>query len=219
MVWSAGLASWKAAGEVDKLRALIPPPVPEEHWASMLEWKVRWWWYVVAVLFFGSIGSRDGRRAMEWASAERARRRKADRKQPRDQIESATKPETRQRKIFARRIRNPAIVGATVLYAYFIGKPPIIVSLLTGVLVGIAFIGVAEAIAWSLRSFRERLPRAAFYVGTTLFWLGLAVAVWCAGVSGYILYEGGPIRLVGIFVGCAAFYGLIGWGFREALVR
>ncbi|MCK1538682.1 hypothetical protein IVB06_20380 [Bradyrhizobium sp. 171] len=51
LVWSAGLPGWRPAGEVDKPREMIPPPVPEEHRSSMPEWQVRWWWYAVAVSF------------------------------------------------------------------------------------------------------------------------------------------------------------------------
>lgn len=70
-----------------------------------------------------------------------------------------------------------------------------------------------------MRAFREKLPRTAFYVGTSLFWLGIAAAVWFAGLSGYVLYESGPIRIVALLAGCAAAYGFVAWGVRLALVK
>lgn len=222
LVWCEGFPDWKLAGDVKELRAVMPPPVPETHRAaSMPEWEVRWWWYLVALFFVGSIGSRDGRKAMAWVSSERARRRKVGRMPLRGEAEIPDQQRTGLQKIFTRKFRNSAIFGASALYSLYLGleKPPVLVWLAAGAIVGTILVGMAEAVAWLLRLFREKLPRAAFYVGTTLFWLGIAVAVWCAGLSGYVLYEDGPIRLVGMFAGLSAFYGLIGWGIRHALVR
>ena len=72
LVWCKGFPDWKIAGDVEALRAMTPPPVPKTHLASpMPTWRVRWWWYPVALVFFGSIGNRYGYNAMAWVAAER----------------------------------------------------------------------------------------------------------------------------------------------------
>ena len=76
LVWCDDFPSWKKAGDVSELgtRLSAPPPVPtSRNIAQMPTWRVRWWWYPVALSFFGSIGSRDGRKVMAWASSERTR--------------------------------------------------------------------------------------------------------------------------------------------------
>jgi GYF domain 2 len=82
LVWCEGFPDWKIAGDVNELRArsLAPPPLPSRHLPEpMPTWRVRWWWYPVAVCFFGSIGNRDGRRAMAWLAVERQTARKIKR--------------------------------------------------------------------------------------------------------------------------------------------
>ncbi|WP_158255411.1 GYF domain-containing protein [Rhodopseudomonas palustris] len=77
LVWSAKLPDWTAAGDINELQPLTPPPIPNEpQEPPRPEWRVRWWWYVVALFCLGSIGSQDGRTAMQWASRNRAERRR-----------------------------------------------------------------------------------------------------------------------------------------------
>jgi hypothetical protein len=81
LVWREGFPDWKIVGDVKELRAMTPPPVPKTHLASpMPTWRVRWWWYPVALVFFGSIGNREGRKAMAWVTAERQAARMIKRK-------------------------------------------------------------------------------------------------------------------------------------------
>jgi hypothetical protein len=84
LVWCERFPDWKIAGDVKELRArsLTPPPLPRTHLAApMPTWRVRWWWYPVAILFFGSTGNRYGRKATAWVTAERQAARKIKRKQ------------------------------------------------------------------------------------------------------------------------------------------
>jgi hypothetical protein len=83
LVWCEGFQDWKIVGDVKELRArrLTPPPVPKTHLAApMPTWRVRWWWYPVALCFFGSIGNRYGREAMAWITADRQTARMIKRK-------------------------------------------------------------------------------------------------------------------------------------------
>jgi hypothetical protein len=83
LVWCEGFPDWKIAADVKELRArsLTPPPLPRTHLAApMPAWRVRWWWYPVALLFFGSIGNREGRKAMAWVTAQRQTARMIKRK-------------------------------------------------------------------------------------------------------------------------------------------
>ena len=55
LVWREGFPDWKIAGDVKELRAriLTPPPLPRTHLAApMPAWRVRWWWYPVALFFW-----------------------------------------------------------------------------------------------------------------------------------------------------------------------
>jgi GYF domain 2 len=81
LVWCNGFPDWKIAGDVEELRAMTPPPVPKTHLASpMPSWRVRWWWYPVALVFFGSIGNGYGRKAMAWVTDKRQAARMIKRK-------------------------------------------------------------------------------------------------------------------------------------------
>ena len=82
LVWCSDFTEWKKAAKIPELRARMPPPVPGANNNEMPRWRVRWWWYPVAVLFFGSIGSRTGRNAMAWTSSERRTKRALRRLQP-----------------------------------------------------------------------------------------------------------------------------------------
>jgi hypothetical protein len=85
LVWREGIPDWEKAGDVPELRIRIatPPPLPRARRTDQIPtWQVRWWWYLVALFFFGSIGSRDGRKVMAWVSSQRSRRRKLRRSPP-----------------------------------------------------------------------------------------------------------------------------------------
>jgi hypothetical protein len=79
LIWKADFPDWKKAGDVSelKLRLATPPPVPSSRCSDQMpSWRVRWWWYVVALAFFGSIGSSHGFDAMGWESDQRKKLRK-----------------------------------------------------------------------------------------------------------------------------------------------
>jgi len=79
LVWRESFSDWIRAGEVPELKAPPPLPVGARVSAEMPTWKVKWWWYPVALAFFGSIGSLAGRQAMAWVSGERKKARKSRR--------------------------------------------------------------------------------------------------------------------------------------------
>jgi hypothetical protein len=89
LVWKDGLTDWKIAGDVVDLKKwmVTPPPVPSSQpppvpisppSLEMPKWQVRWWWYVAVLFCFSSIANWYGRKAMAWASLERARRKNPD---------------------------------------------------------------------------------------------------------------------------------------------
>ena len=83
LVWCEEFPDWKIAGDVKELSAgsLRPPPLPKTLLAAPVPTsRVRWWWYPVALCFFGSIGNRYGREAMAWVTAERQTARMIKRK-------------------------------------------------------------------------------------------------------------------------------------------
>jgi hypothetical protein len=84
LVWRESFSDWIRAGEVPELKA--PPLLPAGARLSpqMPSWVVKWWWYPVALAFFGSIGSLAGRKAMAWVSGERKKAREIRRRQRRD---------------------------------------------------------------------------------------------------------------------------------------
>ena len=85
LVWCADFTEWKKAGEIAELRTRTPPPVPSSTNNDRTPtWRVRWWWYPVALCFFGSIGNRYGREGMAWISSERAKNRRLRRAQRRE---------------------------------------------------------------------------------------------------------------------------------------
>jgi hypothetical protein len=60
------------------------------------------------------------------------------------------------------------------------------------------------------------MPIAAQRAGMVLYWLGIAVAVFCLGISVYAVYLGGEgiAEMMAIF---AVVYWASGWGLRRAL--
>jgi hypothetical protein len=88
-VWCEGFPDWKIAGDVKELSAgsSTPPPLPKTHLAApMPTWRVRWWWYPVALFVFGSIGNREGRKAMAWVTADRRTARQIRLKRRQDRL-------------------------------------------------------------------------------------------------------------------------------------
>ena len=82
LVWCEDFADWKKAKEVPSSGRLllVPPPLPMPHvltsevvWTQIPIWRPKWWWYVVAIMFFGVLGSRDGRAGLAWITADAAR--------------------------------------------------------------------------------------------------------------------------------------------------
>jgi hypothetical protein len=89
LVWCEGFPDWKMAGDVEVLRTRsLPPLLPGTHLAApMPTWRVKWWWYPAALLFFGSMGNRYGRKAMAWVTAERQAARMIKRKRRKHKLD------------------------------------------------------------------------------------------------------------------------------------
>jgi hypothetical protein len=109
------------------------------------------------------------------------------------------------------KLRAIVIILASSLYGLYLGleKPPIMYGVIGGLIVGFVLVGIVQAVAWLLRKFREKAPRAAAHTGAVAFWLGIIVAVWLAGVTAYSIYGGAPAKLL---AGMSVFYGLFGLG-------
>lgn len=93
----------------------------------------------------------------------------------------------------------------------------LVAGIIGGLIAGVFFAGIVRALIALARVFREKAPRAASITGRIVFWLGIAVAVLCAGNGVFAMFAGASARLVGMLAGLAVIYGLIGWGVRYAL--
>jgi hypothetical protein len=59
LVWREDFSELKKAGDVPDFRAqtIAPPPLPgTASNAQLPTWRIKWWWIVFALLFFGGMG-------------------------------------------------------------------------------------------------------------------------------------------------------------------
>lgn len=220
LVWSQGFADWQKAADVSELEkwliaSPVAPPVPQ--YDGIPEWRMRRWWIPVAVLFVGTIGNLEGRKAMAWVSFERARLRKPDGIKSQSSIELVSAGFDHEFQF--RKLAYVVIYAGCTMYGVYLGleNPPVYRGLVGGLFAGAILIGFAEAIARLADWFRKKFPRAAAYVGTAAFWLGILACVLCAGVAGYLAVEGAPMKITGLTAVISALYALLGWGIRRGL--
>ena len=70
LVWCEGLPDWVRAGDLPFFReTATPAPLRNTQSTSQM----KWWWYVSALLSFGTIASREGYQRMARASGETSR--------------------------------------------------------------------------------------------------------------------------------------------------
>src|SRR3954451_1253866 len=120
----------------------------------------------------------------------------------------------------AMKLLDITIIIASGLWGMYrnYGSPDLVFGIIGGLIAGVIFAWMVRGVTWLARTFREKAPRAASYTGTTAFWLGIAIAVFCAGVSVYSIYDGAPAWLVGSLAGLGAgLWVWLGWGIRYAL--
>jgi hypothetical protein len=107
------------------------------------------------------------------------------------------------------------VIGDNHLASSLFGR--LAIGLVAGLVIGWVIVGLKRLVLWCTDRFSKKMPRTAFYLGTGLFWLGVAVGVFCVGTAGYIAFEGGPLPLAIRFVGIGAFYCVAGWCLQYAL--
>jgi hypothetical protein len=118
------------------------------------------------------------------------------------------------------KLRDAIIILASVAWGAFqaSGRGMSVISgIIAGFIVGIVFAGIVRALMTLARWFREKAPRAASITGKIVFWLGIALAIYFAGVTAYAIYEGASATLGALLAGIGVTYGLVGWGVRYAL--
>jgi hypothetical protein len=89
---------------------------------------------------------------------------------------------------------------------------------LYGFAIGLLLAVLLRVLEWVLRKFRAYAPRTARYLGSGLFWIGLAMAAWSLGSAAYAWYDGATVKLVSLLAADGLLYGLGGWGIRYSLV-
>ena len=118
-----------------------------------------------------------------------------------------------------------AIIFLSVVYAAFLSSDQLefslfvrlAIGLVSGLVIGWAIVGLLRLLLWLARLFSKKMPRTAFYVGTGLFWLGVAIGVYLTGLTGYVAYQGASLRIFANLAGLAAFYFVAAWCVRYAL--
>lgn len=113
------------------------------------------------------------------------------------------------------------IVAAIVIYAiYLLGSQPLrqmIISTLTGLILGMVLVGLLRVIQWLGRVFRENMPRTAQVIGNGMFLLGAAIGVWMLGLILYMFYTNEPLDLAAHVAGMGIYYFALGFGARKIL--
>jgi predicted MFS family arabinose efflux permease len=114
------------------------------------------------------------------------------------------------------------IVAAIVIYAiYLLGSQPLrqmIISTVTGFIVGMALVGFLRVMQWLGHVFREKMPRTARAIGNGMFLLGAAIGVWMLGLVLYMFYTNEPLDLTAHVTGMGIYYFTMGFGVRKILV-
>ena len=82
---------------------------------------------------------------------------------------------------------------------------------------GLFVIGLSLLIGKLGKKISARTPIGSRRVGAVFYWLGVVLAIWCAVLSVYVAYEGGPGKIVGMLASFAIAYWAAGWGLRRAL--
>jgi predicted MFS family arabinose efflux permease len=114
------------------------------------------------------------------------------------------------------------IVAAIVIYAICLlgSQPPrqMIISTLTGLIVGMVLVGSLRVMQWLGRLFREEMPRTARAMGKIMFLLGVAIGVWMFGLVLHMFYSNEPLDLTAHVAGMGIYYFTLGFGARKILV-
>jgi len=114
------------------------------------------------------------------------------------------------------------IVAAIVIYAiYLLGSQPLrqmIISTLTGFIVGMVLVGLLRVMQWLGRVFRGKMPRTARAIGNGMFLFGAAIGVWMSGLVLYMFYTNEPLDLTAHVAGMGIYYFTLGFGVRKILV-
>jgi predicted MFS family arabinose efflux permease len=114
------------------------------------------------------------------------------------------------------------IVAAIVIYAiYLLGSQPLrqmVISTLTGLIVGMVLVGLLRVIQWLGRLFREEMPRTARAMGNGMFLLGVAIGVWMSGLVLHMFYTHEPLDLTAHVAGMGIYYFTLGFSARKILV-
>jgi hypothetical protein len=76
------------------------------------------------------------------------------------------------------------VIGDNHLASSLLGR--LAIGLVAGLVIGWLIVGLKRLILWCTRWFSKKMPRTAFYLGTGLFWLGIAVGAFCVGTAGYV---------------------------------
>jgi hypothetical protein len=112
-------------------------------------------------------------------------------------------------------------VAAIVIYAiYLLGSQPLrqmIISTLTGLIMGMVLVGLLRVIQWLGHIFREKMPRTARAIGNGMFLLGAAIGVWMLGLVLYMVYTNEPLDLTAHVAGMGIYYFALGFGVRKIL--
>jgi predicted MFS family arabinose efflux permease len=114
------------------------------------------------------------------------------------------------------------IVAAIVIYAiYLLGSQPLrqmVISTLTGLIVGMVLVGSLRVMQWLGRLFREEMPRTARAMGKIMFLLGVAIGVWMFGLVLHMFYSNEPLDLTAHVAGMGIYYFTLGFSARKILV-
>jgi hypothetical protein len=93
----------------------------------------------------------------------------------------------------------------------------LILNLISGAAAGFLLVAALWLLYRPATSFSKKMPRTAFYLRHSLFWLGVALGVWFGGSAGYAAYHGAPPDLIARLTAIALLCLLLGFCARFAL--
>jgi hypothetical protein len=96
-------------------------------------------------------------------------------------------------------------------------RPPFITDFVMGFGIGLFVIGVCWLIGNLGNKISAKAPVGARGVGTALYSLGIAIAVYCLWTSANAAYQGSSGENVVMLASYAVAYWIGGWGLRRAL--